>query len=177
MIPKHPATVLATLPLALPLTALLLAAAGCGPSTTAGTDDVQGAAIEERPLDDATLTLSGEPAYDGAAAVECAPVGHGDEGGLRLTFSPGGLPSATVEVTVHGVHGDGAYDAELELQRDDGGAYRTSEGHGRATLDLGSELARDSATRWVSGDLEGDFEGAAGDGRVDATFQRCFYFE
>ena len=172
MIPKHPVTALA-----LPLAALLLAVAGCGPSTTADSDAVQGTAIREQPLDDATLTLTGEPAYDGPAGVECALVGHGDEGGVRLVLSPGGLPSATVEVTVHGVHGDGAYEAEVELQRDDGDAYRTSAGHGRATLELGSELKRDSATRWVSGGVEGDFEGAAGDGRVEATFRRCFYFQ
>lgn len=153
----------------------LAALTACGP-TTADTDSIQGEAIAERPVEEGRLVLTGELAHDGAAAVTCASVGHGEHGGLRLELSPGGDPSVVVAVEVHDLHGDGTYEAEIEVQRSDDGVFAASEGHGEATLELGTELARDTATRWVSGEVAGSYQGEAGDGELEATFERCFHF-
>lgn len=173
----------------------LLLAAACGPdpaeidrSPVAGMTAenpnpgrITGEDIEEDLPNQGTLQITGvpeaAPAREGVVEVSCALEGYGDHQTLTAILGTG-AGGGRLQIEVEDYHGDGDYDAHLELSRQgEDGAYLESEGTGVASLHKGTLLNTDAATHWISGTFEGSFQGEAGDGQASGSFERCFYFK
>lgn len=127
----------------------------------------------------ATLRVTGDAATDGAAGASCGPVatatGHP---GFRVEVWPTSAPDLVLTATVEHPAGETSEnhpaDAVLRVTRITPGGPRISTG--TAELRLDDESPGAGAHR-VAAHLRGSFEGAAGSGEVEATIDRCSYFD
>ncbi len=124
--------------------------------------------------DAATLRLTGEPAYDGAAEVSCGPAADGEGTAFSVRLAPATDPGTEVAVVVPRFAGSGDYQGELTVRRVGAdGAVVESTGEAEVHLSRATDAAGAHA---AAGTVRGAFAGAAGGGEVSADLARCYYF-
>jgi hypothetical protein len=165
-------------PLPIVLLALLLAAcraeeaprpaaAEPRPADAAGQEEAPGAAAAG-----AVLTVTGQPAFQGASAFFCVPHAMG---GLQVDFRTGNADLPAVAVRIESYAGSGPYQARLFVTgRSLSGGLVTSVGE--ADVDVRQRTpAGGAAVAVIDGTFHGRYDGEAGKGAIEGRFGSCSY--
>ena len=177
------------IPFTLAVVPLLLLLAGCAGTESEPTEIASRAPAAEvamagpslppavglPPPGRALVTLSGDHEYSADAAVSCgfALDPAAGEGGsdLRIWLEFDQRTKPALMLTVPAYSGAGEYTAALSLRlATDDGTFTESTGPARVSLTSG---AASEGPTWLSGELGGEYSGAAGEGRMSGRFGAC----
>jgi len=143
------------------------AAAEPRPADASGQEEAPGAAAAG-----AVLTVTGQPAFQGASAFFCVP--HAVNG-LQVDFRTGNAALPTVAVRIESYAGSGPYQAHLFVTgRSLSGGLVTSAGE--ADVDVRQRTpAGVGAVAVIDGTFHGRYDGEAGKGSIEGRFGSCSY--
>lgn len=165
-------------PIPIVLIALLLAACRAeeAPPRPAAADprpaDASGPETPGTAAAGAVLTVTGQPAFQGASSFFCVP--HAT-GGLQVDFRTGNADLPTVAVRIESYAGSGPYQARLFVTgRSLSGGLVTSAGE--AEVDVRQRApAGGGAAALIDGTFHGRYDGEAGKGSIEGRFGSCSY--